>query len=559
MTSRGVRLRSLLVACTLAVAACASDGSDTTSSEPSPSAESALPSRASGPSTAPETDEPVTTEPTATASTQLDTSDEPASFTAGPCPTQPPDLAITCGTVALPLNHDEPQGATILLVVAVLHSANVDAANAPVFFLGGGPGEQTVGPILKALAPDSPLLQLAAERDVVFVEQRGTGLSQPALDCPEYAKAVAEITTTAQIHDAAVAGITECKQRLLAAGVDLSAFDTAADVIDLDLTRRALGYESISLFGTSYGARLALQAARAFPETIESVALSSPVPAEANFVLDAGASFDRALTAVSDACAADPACSASYPDVAGTLTTALDDLAAAPATVEVTNPTTGQVVPVEIDAATAATVLFSMFYVPDGPATVPFLVDSLSKRDLTVFANPSSVTGPMAISLGAQLSFLCAEEASGAAPTEFEGGDLGAGALLTASNPIVGPTLWDLCEVWDVAPGDPITFDPVTTDVPMLIVTGQFDQITPPSYGEQIRDHASKAWYVEIPGVGHAPLTNVGPCGIALLTAFVDQPDVEPSPDCELAGPGFYSPEDIAELEEQAQATTTTG
>lgn len=261
---------------------------------------------------------------------------------------------------------------------------------------------------------------------------------------------------------------------------------------------------------------------------------------------------------MSDACAADTACAATYPDLAARLTASLEALDTNPAPIEVTDPSTGEAVPIEIDAATAATVLFSLFYTPTGPATAPYLINTMDSGDLSAFGGLPAPTGPIAISQGMQLSFLCAEEVVDAEPSELETGDLGAGRLLVDSNPVVGSLLWELCEVWDVEPANPDTFDPISTHVPLLVVTGQYDQITPPSYGQEVADAASTAWYVEVPGVGHAPLTSAGECGVALLVAFVEDPTTEPAPDCELSGPGFYSPDEIAALEAEAAATTTT-
>jgi pimeloyl-ACP methyl ester carboxylesterase len=206
----------------------------------------------------------------------------------GACPVETdPAVEVTCGTIAVPTDHDDPDGDTIDLAVAILPAAD-DSEATPIFLLGGGPGEHAVVPLLEMLAPDAPFLELAASRDVVVIDQRGAGASMPALECPEFQEELAEVTETAEIGRASIEAITVCRERLDGEGVDLSAFDTAAGVADLEAVRRALGYETVSLFGTSYGARLALQATREYPDTIESAALSSPIPAEENFVADGG-------------------------------------------------------------------------------------------------------------------------------------------------------------------------------------------------------------------------------------------------------------------------------
>jgi len=365
------------------------------------------------------------------------------------------------------------------------------------------------------------------------------------------------VTETAQIAALATDAVAACRERLTQEGIDLSAFDTAADVADLDVVRSALGYDRVSLFGTSYGARLALQAARAYPDTIKSIALSSPIPAEEDFVADAGASFDRAIAAIGEACAADAACNATYPDVVVTLQALIQQFDAEPAMVEVTDPASGAVVPIPVDGATLASVLFGLFYVPDRPSAFPYLITSLANGDLSGLTALLSQPSLSVVSQGLQLSFLCAEEAAVAEREDVSAGDLRVAARLIDTNPIVGRTLWDLCAVWDVEPGAAETFEPIETDVPLLVVTGQFDQITPPEYGEAVADAATTAWYVEVAGAGHSPLLAVGECGLAVLDAFVADPTQAPDLACFPTEPAFATPEEIAASAEEASATTS--
>lgn len=473
-------------------------------------------------------------------------------FEEEPCPSGSDEaVEIRCGTVAVPADHDDPEGGTIELALGVI-PADGDGDATPIFLLGGGPGEHAVDPILGALTPDAPLLELTASRDVVIIDQRGAGASQPALECPDLQESLASVTDTDGIAEAAIEGITACRERLVDdEGVDLSAFSTPAAVIDLDVVRQALGYERVSLVGTSYGARLALQAARQYPDTIESVALSSPVPAEANFVVDVADSFDRAIAAIGDACAADPACDDAYPDLTATVQRLVTELDAEPATIEITDPASDESAEVPVDGATFATILFGLFYAPDGPATFPYLVTAIAEGDLSPLEELAAMPVELLVSQGQQLSFLCAEEAADAGPDELTTGDLEIGSKLIETNPVLGRTLWDLCEVRDVEPAGGDLFDRIETDVPLLVVTGEFDQITPPSYGETIVDAAETAWYVEVEGFAHSPLLAAGPCAVALLDTFVAEPTEPPDPGCEIEDPGFASPDDIDEMAEE--------
>ena len=547
-------LRSLaaagLVAGATALAPHAASGSppdDTALSESPPS---------SSPDTSPPDDDATT-----------DPSDPPGSaepapsavFTEGDCPAEvDPGVTVSCGVIDTPLNHEDPAGGTIQLAVAVIPATDGSTGNTPVVVLGGGPGEPLVVPILEALTPDGAFLTgLGASRDIVLLDQRGAGASTPSLACPEFDEALAAVTDSDEAVAIGTEALSACHERLVAEGVDLSAFDTAADVQDLDVARQALGYERVSLFGTSYGARLALQVARAYPETVESAALSSPVPAEENFVADAAVSVDSAVIALGEACAADEECNANYPDVAGTALALVEQFDAEPAMVDITDPATGEMITVPIDGGALASVLFFQFYSPEGAMLFPYLVTTLTDGD-TSFLSTLLVQPAPAMNTGQMLSFLCADEATNASPEDQVPGELGLAARALEVNAVVGPNLWSLCEIWDVEPGAPETFEPVSTDVPLLVVTGQFDHVTPPAYGEAVADDSSTAWYVEVAGVGHSPLFAAGECGLAVLDAFVSAPTVQPDVSCVPTTPTFLTPEEIAAAAEEGGPGSST-
>lgn len=461
-----------------------------------------------------------------------------AAFSPTDCPVAlPADVAVgaRCGYVTAPLEHDEPDGDAIELAVATFPATEPDGSP-PVLMLAGGPGEPLVVPVLQGLAIGgglNPALHL--ERDLVLVDQRGVGASRPALDCPEVFEALTSGTEVAPAYGA-------CHGRLEAAGVALSAFDTENAADDVDAVRAALGYEEVHLFGTSYGARLALQVADEHEDGLASLVLSSPVPAEANFVADAGRSFDRALRAVDEACAADAACHAFLPDLLGTLESTLGQLLESPAEETVTDPVTGEEVVAAVTAPALASALFSLFYLPNGPSLVPAVVATASAGDLRTLARGVPTPSAAPIAYGLQASFLCAEEAVETPPSQAPAPETLAATLLVASSPMLGPGLEAVCDVWEVEPASPDTFEPVSSDVPALVVTGQFDQITPPSYGEAVAAALPNATYVEIPGVGHSPLLNVGVCGAAVLLAFVADPLGDLDTSCLPAGPTFVPP-----------------
>jgi pimeloyl-ACP methyl ester carboxylesterase len=291
----------------------------------------------------------------------------------------------------------------------------------------------------------------------------------------------------------------------------------------------------VALFGTSYGARLALQVARHHSDRLDRLVLSSPIPAEANFVHDVGPSFDRALREIDGACRQSPSCASLVPDLLGTLESTLHRLDRQPATVTGIDPQSGLEGTRTVDALTLSSVVYSLFYVPGGPQAVPAVVAAAARGDYGFLGiGPPRPEGELPegpISLGMQASFLCAEEAAQRSPAQADPGQTYAARLIVQHSPIVGPGLAGLCAVWPVDPAPPELFTPIDTGVPTLVVTGRFDQITPPAYGRAIAERLPNAVYVQAEAAGHSPLFGAGLCGLVVLDDFLtdDWANVDPA------------------------------
>jgi pimeloyl-ACP methyl ester carboxylesterase len=347
---------------------------------------------------------------------------------------------------------------------------------------------------------------------------------------------LAGLRPTARTGDLSRA-LVRCGERLKAAGIDLGAFTTLQNAADLDTVRRELGYASVNLFGTSYGARLAQQALRGDPPWIRTVTLASPIPAEANFVQDAPRSYARALARTFAICAASPSCRRAYPALGRALDRGLRRLQARPARVRVTDPGTGRRTTVTVTAGTVSALLFSLFYAPDGPSAVPSIVSAIGEGDDRVIAELVA-GGPLTaapLSIGMQRAFLCQEEVARTTPAAFARGLRGlprAARLLAGASPVIGRPIFATCAGWALPPADATTFAPVASSIPALVVTGQLDQITPPRYGVRVARGLARSVLVQVPGVGHSPLLAAGPCGVRILRAFVDRPDRRPPTAC---------------------------
>lgn len=436
----------------------------------------------------------------------------------------PQGAAVTCGFVSVPENHDDPSGKQIEIAVATISAKEPsDTPSPPVVLLGGGPGEHVLAGLPSLADPASPSASLYAARDLILVDQRGVGTSRPALDCPDVTEQLAQSAGGAESVRLAVEGFSACDDELRDAGIDLDAYDTESNARDIGLVADALGHDAVHLFGTSYGTRLALTVSDLFPERVESLVLSSPVPLEENFVADAGRSYTDAVEALAADCAADTACNSTYTDLSRQLSTTIEQLNATPLEVTTRDPASGEQVTVPLNGEAAAVLIFTVFYLPGGPLIVPQIITSLADGDASGLLSLSGQFGQqIAISQGMQIAFLCQEEASEAEPP----GPLDSpiGEALAATSPVTGRPLWDICADWQLESEADTAFSAATPEVPTLVVTGQLDQITPPAYGEQLANELPQATLVEVPRAGHSPLLNAGPCGFRVLNAFLDDP-----------------------------------
>ncbi len=494
----------------------------------------------------------------------------PPAFEAMACPGTPspvptPGGDVRCGMVSVPAHYDavpgggsngRSGGGTALHIAVAVVPAALPSGRPPLVLLAGGPGEKLVEPVLENLAFEMSfptpigLAAFAATRDLVLIDQRGAGLSTPALECPEVEAAWAATTDATRLVDNAVGGYRSCHDRLVGEGIDLSAFNTTDAALDVEEVRLALGYDRIDLFGTSYGARLALQVAR-HPAALDALVLASSIPPEANFVADVGRSYDHALVALAAACTADDACHRAVPDLIGALDGVLARLDAAPQRVTQVDPLTGTETSRTVDAFLFDAAVYSLFYAGQGPALIPGLVEHAAAGDFSLFrtapvaaalaeaaayepaaallADPSgagaAVQGRSSVSLGQQVTFLCSEEATQPARLRASDATTAAARLFTRLHPILGPHLLDVCAVWPVPAAPATVFAPVTSAVAALVVSGAFDHITPPPYATAVAAELPAAVLVSASSRGHSPVVASGACGTAVVVAFLDASD----------------------------------
>ena len=277
----------------------------------------------------------------------------------------------------MPEVHAVPDGPTIQIAVAILKSTSSRPQPDPLIFLSGGPGSNTLNGFAGGLGRLGDLL---STRDVILIDQRGMGYSQPALQCAEMT-AVNEAPERLPFGAEATARMAEavatCSARLQAEGVNLAAFNTvesAADVADLI---RALGLAQADVFGGSYGTTLALSVMRDHPAVLRSVILDTVTPTDVDLTASWGPDAERALDLVFAQCADDPVCNANFPNLEAVFYEVVARLDATPLTLSVTHPDSGTPVAFSANGNDLIAGVISMLYHPDQIPTIPAAIYSV--------------------------------------------------------------------------------------------------------------------------------------------------------------------------------------
>ena len=442
---------------------------------------------------------------------------------------------LECGTVEVPLDHDAPGEETIEVAVVVDRTADTGQAEAPLLMLGGGPGAVMVEPYITDQF--SRQLFAASERTTIGIDQRGVGSSDPALECPELAELEVPESPGEEI-DAALDATEACRDRLAGQGVDLDAYNHLANARDVEMVRRALGYDQLNLRGLSYGTQVALLAAEMFPESVRSVVLSSPVDPQVNYVEDLAVGYAQALEGLATACTADDACTGQVGDLRGAIEQTVERLDAQPEQVTVALPG-GETATRTYTPSRFLDDLFNFFYLAEYAQLLPAMVDRAHDGDLAPLANAivpveHQQTGLM--SIGMNYSMGCTGETA-LVDTERALADVDDELITEHWYPHfrLGGRVAEFCDRWDVEQlYDPSTIS-LDAEVPTLVVTGEFDQTSLPRYGQQIHDALPVSYLIEVPQAVHSPLEALfqpGPCGQNLVTDFLDDPDTAPDADC---------------------------
>lgn len=421
-------------------------------------------------------------------------------------------LRTSRGTYAVYEDREAQSGLMIHLDVVILHAKGPEVKPDPLFPFAGGPGQDVI-------TTESQYRDywVREQRDIVFVSQRGTG-GDNKLDCP---KAADDDNIQGYFDPLFQVDIFRDCLRELSARFDLTKYSTCLAADDVNDLRRALGYKKINVSGGSYGTRMAMVYMRRHPETVRTAILNGVSPIAIRYPLYHSSNFQEAIRTLFAECANDPGCHAAFPHLEDEYLAILDRLEKEPAEISVTHPVSKEPMRVRLSKEAFTEGLRAAMYAGGRSRGIPLLIHRAFEGDLKPFAEVALVSERgirKILALGMLLSVTCAEDLDRIAEEDIvklaAGTDAGDSRVRTQKA---------VCEFWPRSDIGADYGDPVSVDVPTLLLSGNLDPATPPRWGEEAASHLPRSLHLVVPG-GHGV---GGTCLTSIERAFLESGSVE--------------------------------
>ena len=436
-----------------------------------------------------------------------------ATLELSPCELRMPGTNLTapaeCGWFEVAENPDDPEGRKIKLRVARVPAQGRNVEPDPLILFAGGPGQAATEAWL-IVAP--AFRKLVENRDVLLIDQRGTGQSN-ALRCEELGLDEALLQDWEDLEQATRKCLDEQDG-------DPRFYTTTIAMQDYDKVRAALGYEQLNLFGVSYGSRAAQVYLRLFPDHVRTMVLDSVVPQTLALGSEHALQLDQALDRILDACEMQPDCQQAFPDSRENLRQMADALTENPVTLSVDHPLTGRAYELKFDRDMLGSAIRFLSYSSETQALLPMLIhEAATTGDYSRIASQLLITATglsESIAQGMELSVVCAEDFPRFTDNSEENQTYLLGNSMQRASEI-------RCDVWPRGPVPPDFNQPVVSDKPAMLLSGELDPVTPPEYAEQVLQHLSNGKHLVAPGQGHS-VTGKGCLG-ELVTGFIEAAD----------------------------------
>ncbi len=426
-----------------------------------------------------------------------------------------PAAFAECATLAVPEDPADPDSEPLDLFVARVRSLNANPAPVPLLLINGGPGGSSVDLYLQTRAAFGPTLR---DRDIVLLDQRGTGRSLSGLSCDTPEGLELETATASELSAAVETCIAEFPR-------DPALFTTSIAVRDIEALREALGIDQWNIYGVSYGTRVAQHYLKRFEDRVRAVILDGVVPAELTLGPDIARDAQAALDALFDRCAGTPECSERFGDLQAKFRSLLDRFENDSIEIMIADPVTGDPALFELAGIHLQSVVRLMSYADTTAALLPLVIDEAFKGNYEPLAAQADLLiESVSDSLGFAMhnSVVCTEDVPFFPAVDDLDNDGVAGGTAAAA-PYLGTTIVDglatICATWPTGLRDPDFSEPVVSARPVLLLSGENDPVTPPAYADRVAAGLSNARHLVGAGKGHG-LAAVG-CTPLLMRNFL--------------------------------------
>lgn len=437
---------------------------------------------------------------------------------------------FTFGYLEVPENRQNPNTKTIKLPIYIFKSRSKSPNPDPIIYTVGGPGYTSM-----RAAQYMQYYKYLDDRDLILFEQRGTQFAQPNLACPEWAEAVYKSNLpenrenkTDSIFNQAV---IKCRERLIDNGIDLNGYHSKEIAADIEDLRRVLNIEKYNFLSMSYSTKIAQVLLRDYPESIRSVVMDSPLPLESNYDEVSVTNLYEATNKLLDDCEKDKDCNNTFPKLKSRFLQFLEAANQNPLTINIKNPIDSTDEIFKLKGKDLITV-FSNASTSDVPS-IPLEMDKLLNGDYTsiknqltnLFQEPGNGDGK-----GMRLSVWCAEEFPFVNQTIVENQKNKYPELIGLSSAVFSS---DVCNIWSVKEMDDIENEHVKSDVPVLLISGEYDENTPPYFAEMLLGNFRNSFHLVFKGWKHGPTTNwSNPCAMNCANTFFNNPAEKPNIEC---------------------------
>ncbi|GAA0810416.1 alpha/beta fold hydrolase [Colwellia asteriadis] len=416
--------------------------------------------------------------------------------------------SVKCGKLQVPENYQEPTGEKLLVNFVVLPAIDNSEYKAPLMFLAGGPGQAAVE---LATGLNRVFREVRKTRDIILVDQRGTGETNP-LSC-EFEDEQGVYDTTLQ--DFKASDVTECISQFKG---DLSQFNSENAIRDFDAVRAALGHEKLNIYGGSYGTRAGLVYMRMFPQSLESVVLDSVGPIEVPIGLF-GQSGARAFNLLLENCKNSDSCNTAFPNLADEFQQVKARLAKAPVELDIMHPRLGTPITFKLDEAKFTNNLRMQLYSVSGRSLVPLVINQAYLGNYQpLIGLMASTEGEQMVYTGLLFNIVCNEDMpkvteqmlAADAENNFDGG-----MSHFAFNAI--------CPLFPKYTPSENFYEPVTANIPTLILSGELDPVTPPSNGDYSNKTLPNSHHIVVKNAAHTVAMST--CANKIVNEFLTKKD----------------------------------